>query len=136
MEAREEYELLFHKRAGFSLFFSLKSNTLSVSAPPSTFPFYLTQLIEASAGPKAEPHHSPGSTPWPHPQKRWRWEEAGTKRARPYGSPSPASQRARRSGVGVPQRRRAARGCAQLETVVTPPACTRLLGSASPAASE
>ena len=67
-EAREEYELLFHKRAGFSLFFSLKSNTLFVSAlPPSPFPFYLTQLIEASSGPAAEPHHSSGPAPWPRP---------------------------------------------------------------------
>lgn len=43
-EAREEYELLFHKRAGFSLFFSLKSNTLFVSAPPLPFPILFNTI--------------------------------------------------------------------------------------------
>lgn len=87
-EAREEYELLFHKRVGFPLFFSLKSNTLFISAPPSPFPFYLTQLIEASTGPAAEPHHSPVPASGPHPQEGWKWEGAGTRRARPNGSSS------------------------------------------------
>lgn len=122
----------FHKRAGFSLFFSLKSNTLFVSAPPSSFPFYLTQLIEASTGPAAEPHHSPGPAPWPHPQEGWRREGAETRRAGPYGSPSSANERARRSRVGAPQRRREVQGCALLDTVVTPPDRPRLLGPAPP----
>lgn len=61
---RDELKLLFHKRAGFSLFLSLKSNTLFVPAPSSPFPFYFAQLIERGLSPWAGTTlFSPGPSP-------------------------------------------------------------------------
>lgn len=98
----------FHKRAGFSLFFSLKSNTLSHSAPPPFSLFCLKQLIEASTGFQAEPRHSPGPAPGPPPRD-------GGGRGRAPSGLRPKSLVSLSEGTTVLQ------GRPLLGTVVTPP---------------
>lgn len=69
---RDELKLLFHKRAGFSLFLSLKSNTLFVPTPSSPFPFYFAQLIEPGRWPGGWNHSSRQVPPLLAPPKgRW-----------------------------------------------------------------
>lgn len=60
---RAALKLLFHRRAGFSLFLSLKSNALFVPAPSFSFPFYFARLVEPAAGSRLEPLFSPGPSP-------------------------------------------------------------------------
>lgn len=69
-DGRDELKLLFHKRAVFSLFLSLKSNALFVPAPSFSFPFYFAQLIEPAAVPRLEPLFWPGPSPLGSAQRK------------------------------------------------------------------